>query len=185
MHDKCVFCTRFHEGERHLSDDLNSLFTYPQSYFSNFEDDFFLKKVSLFVHYHGIICSSRDKNFFNNYGNFGVLDHEQVDGPFLLYKFYLEIFGRVTFNNAIKKILKIFLPEIDMKTGSDCRKMSYCDNEHVLMGKDVFRKKKKNKETYELIKMTSTFAFMCVDQIHNFVDIKSNKNIFDTYRKKY
>ena len=53
------------------------------------------------------------------------------------------------------------------------------------MGKDFFRKKKKNKETYELIKMTSTFAFMCVDQIHNFVDIKSNKNIFDTYRKKY
>ena len=143
MHDKCVFCTRFHEGERHLSDDLNSSFTYPQSYFSNFEDDFFLKKVSLFVHYHGIICSSRDKNFFNNYGNFGVLDHEQVDRPFLLYKFYSEIFGRVTFNNAIKKILKIFLPEIDMKTGSDCRKMSYCDNEHVLMGKDVFRKKKK------------------------------------------
>ena len=72
-----------------------------------------------------------------------------------------------------------------MKTGSDCRKMSYCDNEHVLMGKDVFIKKKKKKETYELIKMTSTFAFMCVDQIHNFVDIKSNKNIFDTYRKKY
>ena len=32
-----------------------------------------------------------------------------------------------------------------MKTGSDCRKMSYCDNEHVLMGKDVFRKKKKKK----------------------------------------
>ena len=32
--------------------------------------------------------------------------------------------------------------------------------------------------------MTSTFAFMYVDQISNFANIKSFKNIFDTYRKK-
>ena len=32
--------------------------------------------------------------------------------------------------------------------------------------------------------MISTFAFMYVDQISNFANIKSFKNIFDTYRKR-
>ena len=102
----------------------------------------FLEKVSLFVYYHGIIYSSRDKNFSNNYSNFGVLYYEQVDQPFLLYKFYLEIFCHVIFNNAIKKILQMLLSKIDMETGSDCRKMSYCDNKHVLMCNGSFRKRK-------------------------------------------
>ena len=74
----------------------------------------------------------------------------------------------------------MLLSKIDMETGSDCRKMSYCDNKHVLMCNGSFRKK----NPYKFIKMTSTFAFMCVDQINNFANIKSVKNIFDTYRKK-
>ena len=41
--------------------------------FSDFKDDFFLEKVSIFVHYQVIIYSSKDKNFSNNYGNFGPL----------------------------------------------------------------------------------------------------------------
>ena len=41
------------------------------------------------------------------------------------------------FNNAIKKILQMLLSKIDMETGSDCRKMSYCDNVQRL-----FQKKK-------------------------------------------
>ena len=32
--------------------------------------------------------------------------------------------------------------------------------------------------------MISTFAFMCVDQVNNFADIKSCKDIFDTYTKR-
>lgn len=45
--------------------------------------------VRLFAHYHGIICSCRDKNFGNNYGIFGVLYYEYINIPFMLYKFYL------------------------------------------------------------------------------------------------
>ena len=77
------------------------------------------------------------------------------------------------------KILQIFLSEIDCKTGSERRKMSYCNNKYVLMCKGFFRKE----NTYEFIKMTSTFAFMCVDQVNNFTDIKNFTNIIDTYRK--
>ena len=94
--------------ERCLPDYLNNTFTYPQGYFSDFKNDFFLEKVFLFAHYHGIIYSSRDGNFSNKYGNFGVLYFEHVDRTFLLYKFYLEIFCRKIFNNAIKKILPYF-----------------------------------------------------------------------------
>ena len=63
--------------------------------------------------------------------------------------------------------------------GTECRKMAYCDYKNVLTCKGSFTKK----TTDEFIKMTSTFAFMCVDSINNFADIKSFKNIFDTYRK--
>ena len=45
--------------------------------------------VPLFAHYHGIICSCRDKNFGNNCGIFGVLYYECINSPFMLYKFYL------------------------------------------------------------------------------------------------
>ena len=36
VHNKCVFCTRFHVREIHLSDYLNNSFTYPRSYLSDF-----------------------------------------------------------------------------------------------------------------------------------------------------
>ena len=84
------------------------------------------------------------------------------------------------FDNAIEKMLHIFLSEIDMKTGNDCRKISYRDNKLVVMHKRSLRLEKL---TYEFIKMTSTFAFMYVDQVNNFADIKSFKYIFDTHRK--
>lgn len=59
--------------------------------------------VPLFVHYHHIIYSSRDKNFENNYGNFRVIYYESVNSSFMVYKFYLEMICRVIFNNVIKK----------------------------------------------------------------------------------
>ena len=37
------------------------------------------------------------------------------------------------FDNAIKKMLHIFLSEIDMKAGNNCRKISYRDNKHVVI----------------------------------------------------
>ena len=80
--DKCVFCTKFHVRKRHLSDYLNNALTYPRNYFCDFKEKIFLKKISLFAHYHGIIYSSRYKNFANDYGNCGVLYYEQIDRLF-------------------------------------------------------------------------------------------------------
>ena len=94
----------------------------------------------------------------NNYGNFGALYYEKVDRYILLYKFHLQTFCRVTFNNAIKKVLPILLFELILK-GTYCGKMTYCDYKNVLTCKGSFTKKTTN----EFIEMTSTFAFMCVD----------------------
>ena len=73
VYNKYVFGTRFHVRERNLSDFLNHKFTFLKSYFpGDFVRDIYL-----------------DKNFENNYGSFGVLYYEEVDRPFILYKFYL------------------------------------------------------------------------------------------------
>ena len=58
--DKCVFCARFHVKERHLSDYLNNTLAYPRNYFCDFKEKVFLKKISLFAHYHTTIYSNRD-----------------------------------------------------------------------------------------------------------------------------
>lgn len=73
VYNKYVFGTRFHVRERNLSDFLNQKFTFLKSYFpGDFVRDIYL-----------------DKNFENNYGSFGVLYYDEVDRPFILYKFYL------------------------------------------------------------------------------------------------
>ena len=108
MYNKYVFGTRFHVRERNLSDFLNQKFTFLKSYFSgDFVRDIYL-----------------DKNFENNYGNFGVLYYEEVDRPFILYDFYLEILCRI-FNNFLKKVMPIMLNEFDLNTSSICRRKSF------------------------------------------------------------
>ena len=116
VYNNCVFCTRSHVRERHLSDFLSHKFTFSENYFpGDFVHDVYLDKISLFLHYHGIIYASGDKKFENNYGNFGVLHYEEVDLPFLLYKFYLEILFRLIFNNFLEKIMPIMLNDFDLK----------------------------------------------------------------------
>ena len=68
-------------------------------------EDIVLENCFLFVHYHGIIYSSRDSNFENNYGDFGVLYYECINSAFMLYKHYLDVLCRIIFDNATKKIL--------------------------------------------------------------------------------
>ena len=126
MYNKSVFCTRIHVRERLLSDFLNQKFTFSKSYFpSNFVHDVFLHQIFLFIHYHGIIYASRDKNFQNNCGNLGVLYYEEVDPPFLLYKFYLEILCCVIFNNFFKKVVPIMLNDFDLDVKNTCRRKGF------------------------------------------------------------
>lgn len=105
FHNKCTFCTRFHVRERPLSGFANKKMVLSSSFFPGaFTEIISLENdVPLFVHYHHIIYSSRDKNFENNYGNFGVIYYESVNSSFMVYKFYLEMICRVIFNNVIKK----------------------------------------------------------------------------------
>ena len=68
-------------------------------------EDIVLENCFLFIHYHGIIRSSWDSNFENNYGDFGVLYNECINSAFMLYKLYLDVLCLIMFDNATKKIL--------------------------------------------------------------------------------
>ena len=69
-----------------------------------FSDNIFVADdVPFFVHYHGIMYKAHDNNFENNNSNFGVIYYESVNSVFVLYKFYLEVFCCVIFNNVLKK----------------------------------------------------------------------------------
>ena len=175
--NKFVYCARFQVRDKYISSYLNDKFSYTKNYFPDFKDHFLLQKISLFIHYYGIIYSSRDKNFENNYGNFGVLYYEEVDRVFLLYKLYLEIFARVVFNNALKKLLPIFLREIDSKKFACRRKQSYCQNN--LLCKGSFRKM----VTFDFIKFTAVFVHHCIGFNNDSANIDAFTYIFDNYKK--
>ena len=104
--NKCTFCTRFHVRERALSDFLNQkLVLLPDFFPKAITEDIVLENaVFLFVHCHEIIYSSRDRNFEDNFGNFGVLYYDCINNAFMLYKFYQEVLCRIIFNNVTKKI---------------------------------------------------------------------------------
>ena len=106
VYNKCTFYNRFHVRERALSDFLNQkLVLLPDFFPKAITEDIVLENaVFLFVHYHEIIYSSRDRNFENNFGNFGVLYYDCINNAFMLYKFYQEVLCRIIFNNVTKKI---------------------------------------------------------------------------------
>ena len=173
-----VFCTRFHVRERHLSDFLNQKFTFSKNYFSgDFVHDIYLDKISLFLHYHGIIYARRDKNFENSYGNFGVLYFEEVDRPFLLYKFYLEILCRVIFNNFLKNVMPIMLNDFDLNENFICRRKRFCDRK-ACSGNE------RKQIISILVKKTAFFAFEIVNLNNIYPNIEAFKHIFYNYKKK-
>ena len=85
--------------------------------------------VPLFAHYHGIICSCRDKNFGNNCGIFGVLYYECINSPFMLYKFYLQVLCRIIFNYVTKKILPKLLSDYDANSFHKCQQRTICNKQ--------------------------------------------------------
>ena len=81
----------------------------------------------LFLHYTGIIYSSRDNYLENNYGGFGVLYYEETDRPFFALQF---LFGNTVscgFNNVLKKVVPKKLNDFDHNTDNICRHKSFCD----------------------------------------------------------
>lgn len=126
VYNKCTLCTRFHVRERALSDYLNQkLVLLPDFFPEGITQDIVLEHGAfLFVYYHGIIYSSADRNFENNYGNVGVLYYECINIAFTLSKFYLEVLCRIVFNNVIKKILPKLLSDYN---SHDCRQRTICN----------------------------------------------------------
>ena len=55
------------------------------------------------------IRSGRDRQRPYCEHNFGVLFYEEISSPFLLFKFYLDILGRIIFNVCDKHLLPIML----------------------------------------------------------------------------
>ena len=177
MYNKCVFCTRFHVRERLLSDFLNQKLTFSKSSFpSNFVHDVFLHQISLFIHYHGIIYASRDKNLENDYANFGGLYYEEVDRPFLLYKFYLEILGRVIFNNFFKKVMPIMLNDFDLNVKNTSRRKKVCG------GKSWISKQRKQ-IIFVLVKEARFFALEIFTLINKRINTDDFSFIFYIYKK--
>ena len=123
VYNKCIFCTRFHVREKALYDFLSQKLVFLPDFFPNAitEDIILENDVFLFAHYHRIIYSSRDRNFENNYGNFGVLYYECINSAFVLYNFYLEMLCRIIFNNVDKKILPKLFSDYDANNLYDCR----------------------------------------------------------------
>ena len=55
------------------------------------------------------IRSGRDRQRPYCEHNFGLLFYEEISSPFLLFKFYLDILGRIIFNVCDKHLLPIML----------------------------------------------------------------------------
>ena len=153
VYNKFTFCSRFHVRKRAASVFLNQkLVLLPDFFPKAITEDIVLKKaVFLFVHYHGIIYSSRDRNFENNYGNFEVLYYESINSAFILYRFYLEVLYRTIFNNVTKKILPESLSDYDANNLHYCRQRTICD-------KNVCPAVEKTKITSALIKETAYYC---------------------------
>ena len=112
-----------------LSDFLNQKLVLPPDLFpSAITENITLENaVFLFVHYYGIICSCRDRNFDNNYGNFGVLYYECTSSSLMLDKFYLEVLCRIIFNSVTNKILPKLLFDYDANNFQNCQQRTICN----------------------------------------------------------
>ena len=75
-----------------------------------------LMVLYLFIHFS--VCD-RQKLCGEN-TNFGMLYYEVVNSPFILWKFYLNILGRIVLNHCDKYIIPALLSGLDT---DDCRKV--------------------------------------------------------------
>ena len=130
----------------------------------------------MFVHYHGIIYSSRDKNFDNNYDNSGAPYYESVNSSFMLYKFYLEVLCRVIFNNVLKKVLPIVLSDFDTNTFSAWKKRSFC-RRNFCTGTE------RKKIISIVIKETAYFSLHILKLNNDCINVDFVSQIFNGYKK--
>ena len=61
----------------------------------------YLRQISLFIH----VRFGKDKQRLYSQKNYGVLHLEEITSPFLLFKNYLDIIGKVIFNQCDKYLL--------------------------------------------------------------------------------
>ena len=57
----------------------------------------------------------------------GDFYYDYINNPFMLYKFYLEIFCRIIFNNVDKKDLPKLISDFDANKSYSCRQVIICD----------------------------------------------------------
>ena len=75
--------------------------------------------LSLLVH----INCGRDRQRSCSENNFGVLYYEVISSPFVLWKFYLDVSGRIVLNQCGKFVLPALFANIDE---NECRNSTAC-----------------------------------------------------------
>ena len=99
----------------------------------------------------------------------GVPFFENVDRPFVLYQFYLEVFSRVVLNSSKKKILPILF-----KGYSDnSRNEQKCS--HLIFQEIV---------TEKFFRLSSDLVFKCLCYINDIVDADVFHYVFLAYEQK-
>ena len=119
----CNFCTMMYIKHRKISDYINeNLYTQLNGNTpSQLRQGIVLaENIPLFVH---TDVSRKRRGTLDWNHNFGTLFYESTNSPFLLWKFYLEIFCRLVFNVSRKFVLLFIFEGFEV----DCRKYTHCD----------------------------------------------------------
>ena len=130
---------------------------------------FLLKELLCFSTQMEFFLSPKYSHLKGNYENMGVPFFENVDRPFVLYQFYLEVFSRVVLNSSKKKILPILF-----KGYSDnSRNEQKCS--HLLFQEIV---------TEKFFRLSSDLVFKCLCYINDIVDADVFHYVFSAYEQK-
>ena len=91
---------------------------------------------------------------------------------FILYKTYLELFCRITYNNVDKKTLPGFLSELK----DDYRKLSFCDHRNCIATKE-------NKVSFIVLKETTNFCLQIKDICGKYINLDFVTDILMSYER--
>ena len=106
-----------------------TLLIFPDFFLNAITEDMVLTNaIPLFVHYHGIVHRNKHKDIMKNKKKkIGVFYYDYINNLFMLYRFYLEIFCRIVFNNVDKKDLPKLISDFDANKSYSCRQKIICD----------------------------------------------------------
>ena len=134
------------------------------------------KDINLFVH-----TNTHDKgHVFDRYTNFGILFHESMNSPSMIWKLYLDILCRVVFNVCDNFPLPVILSVV---TG-DCRRYTACASKNCSCMKINKIKAIFFKEIVCFSKRLAEFLSLSVNpQFINdvFITYKRNEDFFAKY----